>query len=86
MLRREDASAPELEGAVDIAALNALRIAARSAHNRGVLAALGALPALMHLVKARSSFLGKALCPYAAEPTLPWSKRRAQSCAWLREQ
>ena len=49
--RREGASAAELDAAVGLVALDALRIAARSAHNRAALQELGALPGLVGLMK-----------------------------------
>ena len=53
MARREHASAAELAGGLSLSALDALRVAARSASNRAALLQLDALPALTGLLKAR---------------------------------
>ena len=49
--RREGASAGQLEAAVGLIALDALRIACRAGHNRAALTQLGLLPALTRLMK-----------------------------------
>lgn len=53
MARREHASAAELAGGLSLSALDALRVATRSAANRAALLHLDALPALTGLLKAR---------------------------------
>ncbi|KAK9836952.1 hypothetical protein WJX81_002248 [Elliptochloris bilobata] len=56
--RREHASASELASGLNMGALEALRISARSAANRAALLQLDVLPALAGLLKAGTSRLG----------------------------
>ena len=60
--RREGASAAELDAAVGLVALDALRIAMRSRHNRVALEELGALRGLVGLMKARLLWFEEPCC------------------------
>lgn len=75
MARREHASTAELASGLGLGALEAARVAARSAANRAALLQADALPALVGLLKARAPWprvQSVRRRPWDSDTSMPW--------------